>query len=109
MKYRIEKDTLGEVQVPEEKLWGAQTQRSKTNFKIGNLSVQTRLMKEEKPMHTFSPYEIGYRIIYKNKSLVYCGDNDIASRDDIIRLAKGCDLLIIDSALIKPSKGHLTS
>ena len=35
MKYRIEKDTLGEVQVPEEKLWGAQTQRSKTNFKIG--------------------------------------------------------------------------
>ncbi|MBF04607.1 MAG: fumarate hydratase, class II [Flavobacterium sp.] len=35
MKYRIERDTLGEVQVPEEKLWGAQTQRSKTNFKIG--------------------------------------------------------------------------
>ncbi|WML49676.1 class II fumarate hydratase [Neobacillus sp. PS3-34] len=34
--YRIEKDTLGEVQVPAEKFWGAQTQRSKENFKIGN-------------------------------------------------------------------------
>ncbi|MEH7116354.1 class II fumarate hydratase [Neobacillus vireti] len=34
-KYRIEKDTLGEVHVPEDKYWGAQTQRSKENFKIG--------------------------------------------------------------------------
>ncbi|WML43272.1 class II fumarate hydratase [Neobacillus sp. PS3-40] len=33
--FRIEKDTLGEVQVPSEKYWGAQTQRSKENFKIG--------------------------------------------------------------------------
>ncbi len=35
MKYRIEHDTMGEVQVPAEKYWGAQTQRSKMNFKIG--------------------------------------------------------------------------
>lgn len=35
MEYRIEKDTLGEVQVPADKLWGAQTQRSYENFKIG--------------------------------------------------------------------------
>jgi len=35
MKYRIEKDTLGEVQVPADKYWGAQTERSRTNFKIG--------------------------------------------------------------------------
>ncbi|MDD2212475.1 MAG: class II fumarate hydratase [Clostridia bacterium] len=34
-KYRKEKDTLGEVLVPAEKLWGAQTQRSWQNFKIG--------------------------------------------------------------------------
>ncbi len=35
MDYRIEKDTMGEVKVPSDKLWGAQTERSKNNFKIG--------------------------------------------------------------------------
>ncbi len=35
MKYRIEHDTMGDVKVPAEKYWGAQTQRSKENFKIG--------------------------------------------------------------------------
>ncbi|MFH5183272.1 class II fumarate hydratase [Paenibacillus sp. TAB 01] len=35
MSYRIERDTMGEIQVPADKLWGAQTQRSSENFKIG--------------------------------------------------------------------------
>ena len=35
MSYRIEKDTMGEVKVPADMYWGAQTQRSKDNFKIG--------------------------------------------------------------------------
>ena len=35
MQYRIEKDTMGEVQVPADKYWGAQTERSRNNFKIG--------------------------------------------------------------------------
>lgn len=35
MSFRIEKDTMGEVQVPADKFWGAQTQRSTQNFKIG--------------------------------------------------------------------------
>jgi len=35
MDYRIEKDTIGEVNVPKDKYWGAQTERSKNNFKIG--------------------------------------------------------------------------
>ncbi len=34
--YRVERDTMGEVNVPTNKLWGAQTQRSIQNFKIGN-------------------------------------------------------------------------
>ena len=34
-KYRIEKDTMGEVKVPADKYWGAQTERSRNNFKIG--------------------------------------------------------------------------
>ena len=36
MDYRIEHDTMGEVQVPAGKYWGAQTERSRNNFKIGS-------------------------------------------------------------------------
>ena len=35
MNYRTEKDTMGDVQVPADKFWGAQTERSRNNFKIG--------------------------------------------------------------------------
>ena len=35
MKTRIEKDTMGPVEVPADKYWGAQTERSRGNFKIG--------------------------------------------------------------------------
>ena len=38
MDYRIEKDTMGEVKVPADKFWGAQTERSRNNFKIGEES-----------------------------------------------------------------------
>ncbi len=36
MDFRIEKDTMGEVKVPADKYWGAQTERSRNNFKIGS-------------------------------------------------------------------------
>lgn len=39
MDYRLEHDTMGEVKVPAEKYWGAQTQRSKDNFKIGGANM----------------------------------------------------------------------
>ncbi len=45
MKYRIETDSLGEVKVPEEKYWGAQTQRSIENFKIGTERIPKPLIK----------------------------------------------------------------
>ncbi|MBR2404279.1 MAG: class II fumarate hydratase, partial [Clostridia bacterium] len=35
MEYRIEHDSMGEVKVPADKLWAAQTQRSHENFEIG--------------------------------------------------------------------------
>ena len=54
MDYRIEKDTMGEMQVPAEKYWGAQTQRSVENFKIG----------EEK-----MPYEITRAFSYLKKAV----------------------------------------
>ncbi len=35
MEYRIEHDTMGEVKVPADRYWGAQTERSRNNFSIG--------------------------------------------------------------------------
>lgn len=53
MKYRTEKDTMGTVEVPADKYWGAQTQRSKNNFKIGDGKM---------------PKEIVYAFAYLKKS-----------------------------------------
>lgn len=44
MNYRIEKDTMGEVQVPDEKYWGAQTQRSLQNFEIGGQTMPLEIV-----------------------------------------------------------------
>lgn len=45
MEYRIERDTMGEVKVPADKLWGAQTQRSLQNFAIGIETMPEELIK----------------------------------------------------------------
>ena len=42
MEYRIEHDTMGEVRVPADKYWGAQTERSRNNFKIGPAASMPR-------------------------------------------------------------------
>ncbi|NQX77459.1 class II fumarate hydratase [Gilvibacter sp.] len=57
MDYRIEKDTLGEVKVPADKLWGAQTERSRNNFKIGRPASM--------------PLEIVYGFAYLKKAAAY--------------------------------------
>ena len=43
--YRTEKDSIGEINVPSDKFWGAQTQRSLQNFSIGNDKVPIELIK----------------------------------------------------------------
>ncbi len=43
MDYRIEHDTMGDVEVPADKYWGAQTQRSRDNFKIGGENMHMPL------------------------------------------------------------------
>ncbi|MEL6251428.1 MAG: class II fumarate hydratase [Bacteroidota bacterium] len=43
--FRIEKDTMGEIQVPAEKYWGAQTQRSLQNFKIGGQKMPMEVIR----------------------------------------------------------------
>lgn len=55
MEYRIEKDTMGEVKVPATKYWGAQTERSRNNFKIGSSKEQM-------------PLEIIYAFAYLKKA-----------------------------------------
>lgn len=44
MDYRIEHDTLGEVKVPANKYWGAQTQRSRVNFPIGQEKMPVEII-----------------------------------------------------------------
>ena len=45
MKYRIEHDTMGQVEVPEDKYWGAQTQRSLMNFPIGDQKMPIEIIR----------------------------------------------------------------
>ncbi|MGB0851482.1 MAG: lyase family protein, partial [Bacteroidia bacterium] len=45
MEYRIERDSIGEVKVPAEKYWAAQTQRSLENFKIGNQKMPIEIIR----------------------------------------------------------------
>ena len=54
--YRIEHDSMGEVRVPNDKLWGAQTERSRQNFPIG---VGIEIMPQE--IICFSPYQKSLR------------------------------------------------
>ncbi len=81
MKYRIEKDTMGEVKVPSEKYWGAQTERSRNNFKIGASSSM--------------PLEVIYGFAYLKKAAAYtnCKLGILSSaRRDLI--AKVCDEIL---------------
>ncbi|MFT5762309.1 MAG: fumarate hydratase class II [Polaribacter sp.] len=57
MKYRIEKDTMGQVNVPADKYWGAQTERSRNNFKIGPYASM--------------PLEIVYGFAYLKKAAAF--------------------------------------
>jgi len=81
MEYRIEKDTLGEVQVPKNVYWGAQTERSRTNFKIGSSASM--------------PLEIIYGFAYLKKAAAYTnhklGVLDQSKRDLI---AQVCDEIL---------------
>jgi fumarate hydratase class II len=43
-EFRIERDTMGEVKVPANVYWGAQTQRSLENFKIGNQTMPLEII-----------------------------------------------------------------
>ncbi|MFN3968451.1 class II fumarate hydratase [Flavobacterium sp.] len=81
MEYRIERDTMGEVKVPADKYWGAQTERSRNNFKIGpSASMPKEIIK-------------GFAYLKKAAAYTNCDLGTLASekRDAI---AKVCDEIL---------------
>ena len=81
MEYRIEKDTMGDVKVPSNRYWGAQTERSRNNFKIGPAASM--------------PIEIVHAFAYLKKAAAHTnaelGVLDITKRDLISSV---CDEII---------------
>lgn len=81
MSYRIEHDTMGEVRVPADKYWGAQTERSRNNFKIG----------PEASM----PKEIIEAFAYLKKAAAYTNaDSGILSIEKRDLIARVCDEIL---------------
>ncbi len=81
MEYRIEKDTLGEVQVPKDVYWGAQTERSRNNFKIGASGSM--------------PLEIIYGFAYLKKAAAYTNfDLGVLTQEKRDAIATVCDEIL---------------
>lgn len=81
MEYRIEKDTIGEVKVPADKYWGAQTERSRNNFKIG-------------PAGTM-PLEVVYGFAYLKKAAAYTNcELGVLPEEKRDYIAKVCDEIL---------------
>lgn len=81
MEYRIEKDTMGPVEVPADKLWGAQTERSRNNFKIGPSASM--------------PLEIVYGFAHLKKAAAYTNcDLGVLSPEKRDLIAQVCDEIL---------------
>ncbi|MEN8702543.1 MAG: class II fumarate hydratase [Polaribacter sp.] len=81
MKYRVEKDTMGNVNVPAEKYWGAQTERSRNNFKIGAPASM--------------PLEVVYGFAYLKKAAAYTNSElGVLAEEKRDLIAKVCDEIL---------------
>ncbi|MBT4881504.1 MAG: class II fumarate hydratase [Flavobacteriales bacterium] len=81
MKYRIEKDTMGEVQVPADKYWGAQTERSRNNFKIGAAASM--------------PLEVVYGFAYLKKAAAHTNcELGVLTEEKRDLISKVCDEIL---------------
>ena len=81
MKYRIEKDTMGEVKVPSDKYWGAQTERSRNNFKIGATASM--------------PLEVVYGFAYLKKAAAHTNcELGVLSEDKRDLISTVCDEIL---------------
>ena len=85
MDYRIEHDTLGEVKVPADKYWGAQTQRSKQNFPIGQEKMPKEIIKSFaylKKSTAQANSDLGLMEQIKADAIAYAADQIIAGQLD---------------------------
>ena len=81
MEFRIEKDTMGTVNVPADKYWGAQTERSRNNFKIGSVASM--------------PIEIVYGFAYLKKAAAYANcELEVLPTEKRDLIAKVCDEIL---------------
>ncbi len=81
MNFRIEKDTIGEINVPADKYWGAQTERSRNNFKIGPSASM--------------PLEIVYAFAYLKKAAAHANhDLGVLSVEKRDLISQVCDEIL---------------
>ena len=81
MEYRIEKDTMGEVKVPADKYWGAQTERSRNNFKIGPAGSM--------------PIEIIYAFAYLKKAAAHANfELGVLAKEKRDMISQVCDEIL---------------
>ncbi|MEQ8924286.1 MAG: class II fumarate hydratase [Fulvivirga sp.] len=81
MDFRIEKDTMGEVKVPADKYWGAQTERSRNNFKIGPAGSM--------------PMEVIYGFAYLKKAAAHTNcELGVLSTEKRDLISKACDEIL---------------
>ncbi len=86
MSFRIEKDTMGEVQVPSDKFWGAQTQRSTQNFKIGGDRFPREMIKALgvlKKSAAITNTKLGLLDAKKSEIIVKAADEVISGKLDV--------------------------
>lgn len=73
MEFRIEKDTMGTIQVPADKYWGAQTERSRNNFKIGPAASMPKEIIEGfaylKKAAAYTNFELGFLSLEKRDAI----------------------------------------
>jgi len=86
MSFRIEKDTMGEVQVPADKYWGAQTERSRNNFKIGPSASMPKEIIEGfaylKKAAAYANHELGVLPVEKRDAIAAVCDEILAGKLD---------------------------
>lgn len=86
MEFRIEKDTMGEVQVPADKYWGAQTERSRNNFKIGPAASMPKAViygfAYLKKAAAYANHELGVLSIEKRDAIAQVCDEILAGKLD---------------------------
>ena len=97
MEYRIERDTLGEIKVPADKLWATQTQRSKENFPIGTEQMPLEIVKAFAILKksALSNQKLGKLSEEKAEAIVEAADEVIAGNGmNIFRLSYGKQVVV---------------